>query len=50
LRILYRPIPEALPRIFGEIGVDYAEKVLPSITKEVLKAVVVRFCVFKIML
>jgi prohibitin 1 len=43
LRILYRPLPEALPSIFKDIGVEYAEKVFPSITAEVLKAVVARY-------
>jgi prohibitin 1 len=42
LRILYRPLPEELPRIYNNIGEDYAERVLPSITSEVLKAVVVK--------
>jgi hypothetical protein len=42
LRILYRPKTTALPRIYREIGVDYDERVLPSIGNEVLKAVVVR--------
>jgi len=43
LRILYRPLPEELPRIYNNIGEDYAERVLPSITSEVLKAVVAQF-------
>lgn len=43
LRILYRPLPEALPSIFRDIGVEYPEKVFPSITTEVLKAVVARY-------
>jgi prohibitin 1 len=41
LRILFRPKPEALPQIYTNLGVDYDERVLPSITTEVLKAVVV---------
>jgi prohibitin 1 len=41
LRILFRPIPDQLPRIYTILGVDYDERVLPSITNEVLKAVVV---------
>ena len=41
LRILFRPIPEELPKIYSSLGVDYEERVLPSITNEVLKAVVV---------
>jgi len=43
LRILFRPIPESLPRIYTILGVDYEERVLPSITTEVLKAVVAQF-------
>ncbi|XP_075247211.1 prohibitin 1-like [Convolutriloba macropyga] len=43
LRILYRPVPEALPSIYRDIGREYAEKVFPSITTEVLKAVVARY-------
>lgn len=41
LRILFRPVTNQLPRIFTSIGEDYDERVLPSITTEVLKAVVV---------
>lgn len=41
LRILFRPKVEFLPQIYSNLGVDYDEKVLPSITTEVLKAVVV---------
>lgn len=43
LRILFRPIPDSLPRIYTILGVDYEERVLPSITTEVLKAVVAQF-------
>ncbi|KRY46401.1 Prohibitin [Trichinella britovi] len=43
LRILFRPIPEELPKIYTNIGVDYDERILPSITNEVLKAVVAQF-------
>lgn len=43
LRILYRPIPEQLPKMYTILGVDYDERVLPSITTEVLKAVVAQF-------
>ena len=42
LRILFRPVESKLPFIFSNVGVDYDERVLPSITTEVLKAVVVR--------
>ena len=41
LRILFRPKPSMLPKIFMNIGEDYDERILPSITNEVLKAVVV---------
>lgn len=43
LRILYRPVPEELPKIYTSLGIDYDERVLPSITNEVLKAVVAQF-------
>ncbi|CAM6098171.1 unnamed protein product [Calypogeia fissa] len=43
LRVLSRPDPEKLPTIFKTLGVDYDERVLPSIGNEVLKAVVAQF-------
>jgi len=43
LRILYRPIQNELPRIYTELGPDYDDRVLPSITNEVLKAVVAQY-------
>lgn len=43
LRLLFRPIPDELPKIFTTLGVDYDERVLPSITNEVLKATVAQF-------
>ncbi|EDO49486.1 predicted protein [Nematostella vectensis] len=43
LRILYRPQPQVLPKIYMNLGEDYDERVLPSITTEVLKAVVAQF-------
>jgi len=43
LRILHRPKIEALPQIYSRIGLDYDEKVLPSIGNEVLKAVVAQY-------
>ncbi len=42
LRILFRPKEERLPHIYANIGVDYDERILPSITMEILKGVVVR--------
>ena len=41
LRILFRPQPHILPQMYMNLGEDYDERVLPSITTEVLKAVVV---------
>ena len=41
LRILFRPIADRLPDIFTNLGIDYDERVLPSIVNEVMKAVVV---------
>jgi len=43
LRILFRPLSERLPNIYNTIGVDYDERVLPSIVNEVLKSVVAQF-------
>jgi len=43
LRVLFRPISASLPKIYTNLGLDYDERVLPSITNEVLKAVVARF-------
>jgi len=43
LRILFRPKPDRLPNIYTTLGVDYDDRVLPSITNEVLKAVVAQF-------
>jgi len=47
LRILHRPEPSQLPKIYLNIGQDYAERVLPSITNEILKAVVVSIRISK---
>jgi len=43
LRILFRPSPGQLPNIFKNLGIDYDERVLPSVVNEVLKAVVAEF-------
>jgi len=43
LRILFRPKPDALPGIYTTLGENYDDRVLPSITNEVLKAVVAEF-------
>lgn len=39
--MLFRPRSSELPKIFTTLGIDYEDRVLPSITNEVLKAVVV---------
>ena len=36
LRILFRPRPDSLPNIYTTLGVDYDDRVLPSITNEVI--------------
>mmetsp|Transcript_25221 Transcript_25221/g.37151 ORF Transcript_25221/g.37151 Transcript_25221/m.37151 type:complete len:290 (-) Transcript_25221:341-1210(-) len=43
LRVLWRPVIEKLPRLYRELGVDYDERVLPSIGNEVLKSVVAQY-------
>jgi len=43
LRVLYAPEPRSLPKIFQEVGRDYAEKVLPSIVNEILKSTVAQY-------
>lgn len=43
LRVLSKPDEQQLPTIFKTLGVDYDERVLPSIGNEVLKAVVAQF-------
>ena len=43
LRVLSRPEEEHLPDIFSGLGLDYDERVLPSIGNEVLKSVVAQY-------
>jgi len=43
LRVLYRPNQSHLPDMYRQLGVDYDDRVLPSICNEVLKAVVAQF-------
>ena len=43
MRILHRPIAEFLPSIYTNIGLNYEEKILPSIGNEVLKSVVAQY-------
>lgn len=43
LRVLHRPDESNLQRMYRELGLNYAERVLPSIANEVLKSVVAQF-------
>ncbi|KAI9322232.1 band 7 family-domain-containing protein [Dichotomocladium elegans] len=43
LRVLHRPEIKKLPVIYQNLGLDYDERVLPSIGNEVLKAIVAQF-------
>jgi len=43
LRALARPNPVKLPELYRSIGLDFEEKVLPSIVNEVLKSVVAQY-------
>jgi prohibitin 1 len=43
LRILFRPQEDKLSHILNEIGIDYDDKVIPSIGNEVLKSVVAQY-------
>lgn len=43
LRILFHPDPTLLPSIYTNVGLDYDERILPSIVDEVLKSVVAKY-------
>lgn len=43
LRVLARPVASTLPRLYQRLGLDFDERVLPSICNEVLKSVVAQF-------
>lgn len=43
MRVLYRPNRDALPQLYRDLGLNYDERVLPSIVNEVLKSIVARF-------
>ncbi|KAJ1867587.1 Prohibitin-1, subunit of the prohibitin complex (Phb1p-Phb2p) [Coemansia sp. RSA 989] len=43
LRVLQRPDIDNLPRLYQNLGLDYDERVLPSIGNEVLKSIVAQF-------
>jgi regulator of protease activity HflC (stomatin/prohibitin superfamily) len=43
LRILFKPMPEKIPEILNNIGIDYDERIIPSIGNEVLKSVIAQY-------
>ena len=43
LRVLSHPAIEKLPQIYSELGLHYAETVLPSVSQEILKSVVAQY-------
>ena len=43
LRVLSKPSKEHLPSIYSRLGLDWDERVLPSIANEVLKAIVAQY-------
>jgi len=43
LRVLSRPDVKHLSKIYQNLGLDYDERVLPSIGNEVLKSIVAQF-------
>lgn len=43
LRLLSRPDQNRLPQIFNDLGLNYNDKILPSLSNEVLKAVVAQY-------
>uniref|UniRef100_A0A0N5AXS4 Prohibitin n=1 Tax=Syphacia muris TaxID=451379 RepID=A0A0N5AXS4_9BILA len=43
LRVLSRPDPNSLPKIYRMLGLNWEERILPSICNEVLKSVVAKF-------
>lgn len=43
LRVMSRPAAGMLPEVYKRLGLDYDERVLPSIGNEVLKATVANY-------
>mmetsp|Transcript_34429 Transcript_34429/g.71028 ORF Transcript_34429/g.71028 Transcript_34429/m.71028 type:complete len:301 (-) Transcript_34429:86-988(-) len=43
LRVIYRPMQEKLPQMYVTLGLDYDERVLPSIANETLKSVIAQY-------
>jgi len=43
LRVLSRPIPNRLPEVYRTLGMNYEQRVLPSIITETLKSVIAQY-------
>lgn len=43
LRVLSRPLEDKLPSIYKQLGVDFDDRVLPSLGNEILKSVVAQY-------
>merc|ERR1711937_662561 len=43
LRVLSRPIPNKLPQVYRTLGMNYEQRVLPSIITETLKSVIAQY-------
>lgn len=43
VRVLHRPDADNLQQMYRTLGMNYAERVLPSIANEVLKSVIAKF-------
>jgi prohibitin 1 len=43
LRVLYRPVVENLPDLYRTYGLDYDDRILPSVSNETLKAVIAEY-------
>jgi prohibitin 1 len=43
LRVLFRPDAQHLAKIYRDLGTDYDERVLPSVSNEVLKSVIAEY-------
>lgn len=43
LRVLSRPLEDKLPTIYKQLGVDFDDRVLPSLGNEILKSVVAQY-------
>jgi len=43
LRVLFRPVKSKLSSIYKEVGLDYENRIMPSIVTEVLKSVIAKY-------